>query len=540
MPAKEYSTKVAYYSMEIAIDQTLKTYSGGLGFLAGSHMRSAYELDQNLVGVTMLWKYGYYDQVRGEDAKLDVKYIQKFYSFLEDTGITVDIKVHNTTVKVRAYYLAPEIFNTAPIYFLTTDIDENDYLSRTITHHLYDSNQSTRIAQEMVLGIGGARVMEEVGGIDIHHMNEAHALPLAFYKYSKNKDVKKTQKEIVFTTHTPEMAGNSTYGYDMLKRMNYFSGLSIEAVKEVTGEKEDYMGCTPAALKLSKLANAVSQLHAKVSQDMWKDVVPADHIIGITNSQNANYWQDHKLKVALEANDDSAFVERKKELKRRLFKEVAIQEGDLFDENVLTIVWARRFAAYKRPDLITREFYRFLDLMDNLDHPVQIIWAGKPYPKDYASVEIFNKLIDTTYTHKNCAVLVGYELDLSAKLKKGADIWLNTPRITREASGTSGMTASMNGAINLSINDGWMPEYEKDGKNCFIIPSKHEFDNVEQQDQEDYENLMKVLEEKVLPTYYDKPKEWLKIMKASMNDVTPFFESGRMASEYYTRLYNVD
>jgi starch phosphorylase len=539
MISKDFSKKVAYYSMEIAVEQTLKTYSGGLGFLAGSHMRSAFELNQNLIGISMLWKYGYYDQVRGEDAKLEVKYIQKFYSFLKDTGVTVEIKVYNTPVKVRAYYLAPEIFNTAPIYFLTTDIEENDYLSRTITNYLYDSNTSTRIAQEMVLGVGGARVVEQLGGVEIHHMNEAHALPLTFYLYSKMKDLEEVKKNVVFTTHTPEMAGNSTYSYDMLKRMNYFSGLSIAEVKDLTGETSDHMGCTPAALKFSKGANAVSQLHAEVARDMWKEVISPNHIIGITNSQNANFWQDKQLRKHLDENNNEAFLERKRELKRRLFKEVAFQEGDLFDENILTIVWARRFASYKRPGLITKEFYRFLDLMENMDYPVQIIWAGKPYPKDYESVDLFNRLIDTTYTHKNCAVLVGYELDLSAKLKKGADIWLNTPRITREASGTSGMTASMNGAVNLSINDGWMPEYEKDGENCFIIPSQYTFNSEEEQDQADYENLMKVLQEKVLPTYYDKPEEWLNISKNSMKDVFPFFESGRMAEEYYTRLYNI-
>ena len=537
--SEKFATKVAYYSMEIAIDQTLKTYSGGLGFLAGSHMKSAFELNQNLIGVSMLWKYGYYDQVRGEDAKLEVKYIQKFYSFLEDTGLVVDLKIHNTIVKVRAYYLAPEIFNTAPIYFLTTDIEENDYLSRTISHHLYDSNQNTRVAQEMVLGIGGAKIVETLGDVEVHHMNEAHALPLTFYLYTKMRDINKVKRSVVFTTHTPELAGNSNYPYEMLKSMNYFSGLSVDEVQSLTGEEGAIMGCTPAALKFCKLANAVSQLHAKVSQDMWKHVVPADHIIGITNSQNANFWQDKNLKLALDKGDDVAFRDRKAQLKKKLFHEVAVQEGDLFDENVITIVWARRFAAYKRPDLIIREFSSFLELIEDTKYPVQIIWAGKPYPEDFKSVEIFNKLVDITYTRKNCAVLVGYELDLSALLKKGADIWLNTPRITREASGTSGMTAAMNGAVNLSINDGWMPEYEVDEENCFIIPSRNDFASVELQDQGDYQNLIKVLKEKVLPTYYENPDRWLEISKNSMRDVVPDFESGRMATEYYDKLYNV-
>ena len=538
MSSESYSTKVAYFSMEIAIDQTLKTYSGGLGFLAGSHMRSAYELKQNLVGVTMLWKYGYYDQVRGENAHMETRYIQKYYSFLEDTGITVEVVIHNKPVLVRAYYLKPEIFGTAPIYFLTTDINENDYLSRTISHSLYDPNHSTRVAQEIVLGAGGAKVLEKVGDIDIYHMNEAHALPLTFHLYHKHQDLDKLKSQVVFTTHTPEKAGNFEYDFDMLFRMNYFSGLSAEEVHRITGENGAMMGCTPAALRMCKKANAVSQLHKEIAQDMWKDVVPADHILGITNSQNKNYWQDKDLAEHLKSGKDEQLLARKRKLKRKLFKEVALQEGDLFDENVLTIVWARRFAGYKRPELITRNFYTFLELMADTNYPVQIIWAGKPYPKDETGVRLFNKLIDITYTHKNCAVLIGYELDLSTKIKKGADIWLNTPRITREASGTSGITAAMNGAINLSINDGWMPEYAKDGHNSFIIPSHNGFSSVDEQDQADSERLIQVLKERVLPTYYDQPEKWLEMMKNSMNDIFPFFESGRMAHQYYEELYN--
>ncbi len=540
--SSKYEKSVAYFSMEIAIDQTLKTYSGGLGFLAGSHMRSAYELKQNLVGVTMLWKYGYYDQVRSEDFHMEHRFIQKYYSFLKDTEIIVDVNVNGHTVKVKAFYLEPEIFGTAPIYFLTTDIEENDYLSRTITSRLYDSNTNTRMAQEIVLGIGGAKILEQVGEPEIYHMNEAHPLPLAFYQLEKLNDIKKVQDKIVFTTHTPEKAGNSSYPYLMAEKMGYLSSATAEHVKGILGDLEtNNLECTAAALKLSKICNAVSQLHAEVAKEMWKDVVDPSHIIGITNSQNANYWQDTILLKALEENNDQLLLERKKELKRELFKEVANQEGDLFDENILTIVWARRFTAYKRPELILRDFYEFVELVEKEGNKVQMIWAGKPHPNDKTGTELFNSLIDITYSKPNCAVLVGYELELSAKLKKGADIWLNTPKITREASGTSGMTAAMNGAINFSINDGWIPEFEKDGENCFLIPSKVENANQseEWQAEEDYKNLMDVLKNKIIPTYYKKPEEWVKIMKNSMKDISPAFESSRMAAEYYDRMYNI-
>jgi len=177
----KYSKKAAYFCMEFAIHQSLKIYSGGLGYLAGSHMRSAYDLHQNLVGIGILWKYGYYDQVRQSDNSMDVLFQEKFYNFLEDSGIIVPIYIDKHQVYVKAMYLAPEVFGTVPMYFLTTDIPENDYLARTITHKLYDGDLAARIAQNIVLGIGGAKVIDALGGVDIYHMNEAHALSLAFH-----------------------------------------------------------------------------------------------------------------------------------------------------------------------------------------------------------------------------------------------------------------------------------------------------------------------------------------------------------------------
>lgn len=533
-----YDTSVAYFSMEIGVDEALKTYSGGLGYLAGSHMRSAYELNQNLVGVSILWKYGYYEQVRSENFHMEVKYIQKYYSFLEDTGVIVDVKINGHNIRVKAYKLPEGVLGTVPIYFLTTDIDENDYLSRTITHHLYDPTQSTRIAQEIVLGAGGAKVLDKIGVPEIYHMNEAHPLPLVFQLYQKHKKIEEVKKRVVFTTHTPEKAGNSSYDYDLLKKMNYFSGLSVTKVKKLLCDYSGHMECTAAALKFSKIANGVSQMHADVAKDMWKDVVTPDHIIGITNAQNIKFWQDKTLSKAFEENDDALLLKRKKELKKKLFKVVAKQEGDLFKEDVLTIVWARRFAAYKRPELIIRSLNLFFDVLEDQQYPLQIIWAGKPHPKDQDGINLFNSLVDITYTRSNCAVLVGYELELSSKLKKGADLWLNTPKITREASGTSGMTAAMNGAINFTIPDGWIPEFEKDKENCFLIPSSTDLINDPEQDEKDYQSLAKVLRKTILPMYYNKPEEWVKIMKNSIDSIFPYFESGRMADEYYKKMYD--
>lgn len=539
-PAKEYSKPVAYFSMEFAIDQALKIYSGGLGFLAGSHMRSAYELRQNLVGVGMLWKFGYYDQERSGDGAMKKELVQKRYSFLTDTGIVFPVTIHDSTVYVKAYLLKPEVFNTAPIFLLSTDIEQNDYLSRTITNRLYDPNQSTRIAQSIVLGIGGAKLMEILDlKRDIYHMNEGHSLPLCFYLYSKYNDMSEVHKRVVFTTHTPEEAGNESHDFDLLHEMSFFNGLSTEEVKSIVTIENNKLNYSLAALQFAKIANGVSKMHGEVSREMWATYDNICEITHITNSQNKKYWKDDVLEHALEKNDNKLLDFRKKELKKALFKIVADQTGKLFDENVLTIVWARRFAGYKRADLLFSDAEKFDELINNKEMPVQIIWAGKPYPEDTGAVELFNHLFHETKDIPNVAVLTGYELGLSAALKKGSDVWLNNPRLFREASGTSGMTAAMNGSINFSIPDGWIPEFAKHGHNSFLIKPADRKLSIKEQDATERDTLFKVLTGEVLPMYYNKYEKWLEIMKNAMKEIVPPFESGTMAANYYKKLFTL-
>lgn len=539
-PKKEYSKSVAYFSMEFAIDQSLKIYSGGLGFLAGSHMRSAFELKQNLVGIGMLWKYGYYDQVRSINGAMKADYVQKYYSFLTDTGIVFPVEVHSAIVYVKAYLLKPEVFGTAPIFLLSTDIEQNDNISRTITNRLYDANESTRIAQSIVLGIGGAKLMEILEmGTEIYHMNEGHAVPLCFYLYSKFKNIDEVRRRVVFTTHTPEEAGNEQRSFELLSKMSFFNGLSDDEVRKVAGIEGNSLNYTLTALRFAKIANGVSKMHGEVSREMWSGFSDICEITSITNAQNKKYWKDDALEKAMEDNDDKALATRKKEMKKDLFKIVADQTGKIFDEDVLTLVWARRYAGYKRADLIASDVERFSKLIKNSELPIQIIWAGKPYPEDYTAIDTFNHLFQKTLANPNIAVLTGYELGLSAALKKGSDVWLNNPRLYREASGTSGMTAAMNGSVNFSIPDGWIPEFAKHGVNSFIIePADRKLPQAEQ-DSIECSRLMDILEKEILPMYYSKPKSWANIVKNGMRDVAPAFESGRMAKEYYTLLFNM-
>jgi len=536
---KKYAKPAAYFSMEFAIDQPLKIYSGGLGFLAGSHLRSAYELKQNLIGVGILWKKGYYDQERNQDQTLKASFRDKDYWFLTDTNILFPITIHGSRVFVKAYLLKPEVFNTAPLFLLSTDIPENDFLAQTISHRLYDPNETTRIAQSVLLGIGGAKLIDILEReTEIYHMNEGHALPMCFYLLDKFKNLNEVKKRVVFTTHTPEKAGNEEHSVPLLNSMSFFNGLTVKQVEEYVAPFENgVLNYTLTALRMAKKANGVSQLHGEVSRKMWAGYKGICEITAITNAQNKTYWLDPELGDALEKKDDAALVKRKKDLKFKLFRTVANQTGKLFNENVLTIVWARRFAQYKRANLLLHDFDRFIKIATNKERPIQVIWAGKPYPEDFGAINLFNEIYWKTKDLPNVTVVTGYELWLSGHLKKGSDIWLNNPRLYREASGTSGMTAAMNASVNLSIADGWVPEFSKHGENSFIIPTADDSLPQEDKDRIEAKNLLDLLENVIIPMYYNTPDKWLKVVKTSMTHVLPEFDSGRMANEYYEKLY---
>ena len=537
---ERYSKRVAYFSMEFATHQPLKIYSGGLGFLAGSHLRSAYELRQNLIGVGILWKYGYYDQERNQDQTLDVAWNEKHYSFLEDTGIKFQITIHEHSVWVKALYLNPETFKTAPLFLLSTDLPENDYVSQTITHRLYDANVATKVAQFILLGVGGAKLVDLLGfNPELYHLNEAHGLSAAFYLYKKfSNNIQEVKKRLVFTTHTPEEAGNEKHDIYLCHKMSYFCGLSVEEVKKLYDNDSDQFNHSLAALRFARLANGVSQLHGRVSRAMWEKYENICPIISITNAQNWRYWADKQLYRFMEAGDDYGIDDRKKYLKKRAFEIVADQTGKIFDPEVFTIVWARRFAGYKRAGLITTAEERFEKLINSKEYPVQIIWAGKPYPVDHPAISEFNQLVHLSKGYKNVAVLIGYELGLSKRMKQAADCWLNNPRVPREASGTSGMTAAMNGAVNFSTDDGWIPEFINHGHNGFVVPmADYESMAVHEQDQYDLNKLYEILENEMLPLYYENYNTWRQVMKNGMQDVRFQFDSNRMAHEYYDLLY---
>jgi starch phosphorylase len=440
---------------------------------------------------------------------------------------------------VIAYYLNPETFKSAPLFLLSTDLPENDYVSQTITHRLYDANVATKVAQFILLGVAGAKLIDELNfNPNVYHLNEAHGISAAFYLLNKYKNLAKVKEQLVFTTHTPEEAGNEKHDIYLCYKMSYFCGLSLDEVRRITGLKDDQFNHSLVALRFARKANGVSALHGDVSREMWSHYEGICPIINITNAQNWHYWADKQMYKALEEKNDFIFDDRKKFLKKRAFEIVADQTGKIFNPNTLTIVWARRFAGYKRADMFTWEIERFEKLLSNTKYPVQFIWAGKPYPLDYPAISQFNNLVNISKKYKNVAVLIGYELGLSKRLKQASDIWLNNPRVPREASGTSGMTAAMNGSVNFSTDDGWIPEFINHGNNGFVVP-KADYPNMSTQEQDDYDlnKMFEILEQQILPLYYNQQDTWRQITKNGMMDVRWQFDSNRMAKEYYELMY---
>ena len=284
---KSYSSRVAYVCMEFGIDQSLKTYAGGLGFLAGSFMRSAYELKQNIIGIGILWKYGYYNQGRKQDLTMSVLFEEKNYGFLIPTGIKFSLKITKHDVWVTAFYLPPEVFKTAPVFLLSTDLPENDYLAKTITHKLYDANPETSIAASIILGEGSAKLLEELKWQpDLFHLNESHALPLAFYLYQKYKNINEVKSKIVYTNHTPEEAGNLKTNIALLEKMSYFCDVPISEIIAIAKIEQDKLDHTETCLNLSRKSNAVSLLHKNTLIKNCKNKDNLCNIISITNAQN--------------------------------------------------------------------------------------------------------------------------------------------------------------------------------------------------------------------------------------------------------------
>lgn len=528
--------RVAYFCMEYGLQSDFKIYAGGLGILAGDHMKGAKDGNLPIIGIGLKWKQGYTDQIIGKDSKPYDSYHNYSYDFLEDTGVKVDVSIRGRNVVCKVWKV--EKFNNAPIYLLDTDLPENE--DAWITGQLYGWFGEERIAQEMILGIGGVRALRALGiHTEIYHFNEGHAVLAAIElireKMTEGMDfedaLNATRKQVVFTTHTPIKQGNEEHSIERLKYMGAFNGLTEDEMIQVGGNP---FNMTVAALRSCKKANAVSKLHAETANKMWEHVDYQRPIISITNAIHLPTWVDERMLNLL--NDSKALWETHMENKKELIEFIKDSTGVTLDKDALLIGFSRRAAPYKRSNFIFSDEKIIEPLLRN--KKIQIVFSGKAHPLDDTGKEIVANLVNMSKRYPDAVVfLENYDMTIGRMLTRGSDVWLNNPRRPLEASGTSGMKAAMNGVLNLSVLDGWWPEACQHGVNGWQIGDGFESSNTLEQDANDLKSLYDALLNEVLPTYYDNRTKWVEMMKNSIETTRQEFSVDRMLKEYFKRLY---
>ena len=530
--------RVAYFCMEYGLHSDFKAYAGGLGILAGDHLKGAKDLNLPLIGIGLKWKQGYTDQLIDKNGKAYDTYHNYNYDFLQDTGVKVTVNIRKLDVVCKVWKL--EEFGNNPLYLLDTDIPEN--ADTWITGQLYGWFGEERIAQEMVLGIGGVKALRALSiSIDVYHFNEGHAALAATELikekmqsgYNFEESWNKTREEVVFTTHTPIVEGNESHEVTKLEYMGAFNGLTREQMIRLGGEP---FNMTVAGLRLSRKANAVAKLHMATANKMWNTVAGRSEIIGITNGIHKPTWVDARITKAYENNED--LWETHLTVKKELIEFIKVRTGVELDAEKLLIGFSRRAAPYKRSDLIFTEEEIISPLLKS--GKVQIVFSGKAHPLDDTGKEIVAKLVRMMKKYPNSVVfLENYDMNIGRMLTRGSDIWLNNPRRPLEASGTSGMKAAMNGVLNCSILDGWWPEACMDGVNGWQFGDAVGLDDLSpvELDKHDTQALYDTLINRVMTTYYRDREKWVRMMKESIKTTSYEFSSERMLDEYYNKMY---
>ncbi len=526
----------AYFSMEYGLDVSMKSYAGGLGILAGDYIKGAKDYNYPLVAIGIKWKQGYTDQRIDANGKPYDAYHNYEYDFLKDTGVKVKLKIRQRTVHCKVWLL--DRFGNAPLYLLDTDLPENG--DGWITGQLYGWFGEERIAQEIVLGIGGVKALRALGiKAEVFHFNEGHAvfagLELIREKMDRgasfSKAVARSRKEIVFTTHTPIVEGNESHTLDRLMYMGANNGLTLEQLVELGGSP---FNMTVAALRVSRISNAVAELHRVTANKMWEKVDGISPIIGITNAIHIPTWVDRKMLRAAKGSGDlwETHMNNKKALIDFVFERTQVK----LDASKLLIGFSRRAAPYKRSDFIfTNE-----KIVDPLfkSGKIQIVFSGKAHPLDDTGKRIVQNLVKMSKKYpKSVVFLENYDMTIGKMLTTGSDVWLNNPRRPKEASGTSGMKASMNGVLNLSTLDGWWPEACDHGINGWQFGDGFESPKEAVLDKNDLKGLYKVLLNEVIPIYYKNKKKWIEMMRQSILSTEKFFSVKRMLEEYYGKMY---
>ena len=607
---------IAYFSMEFGLHETLPIYSGGLGVLAGDHLKEASDLGLPLVGLGLLYTEGFFTQRISEDGWQEA--VNNPLSFddlpilpvLNEDGspLTIEVAYPDSLVRARIWELR---VGRTPLYLLDTNMDSNDPVARHLTTRLYWSDINLRVMQEILLGVGGVRALRALGyDPTVWHMNEGHAAFLTLERVRElvapaatagvpggmtfDEATAQTRQNNVFTTHTPVPAGNDEFPLWLLDKhlaslwpelgLTRDQFVELARLEQTWGET---FSMPILALRASEGRNAVSELHGRVSRRMWNDLwperaedeVPITHV---TNGVHTPTWLGRRLGALyaahfgedwLEHLDDPEMWERigqipdvdlwdvRQHLKRKLifymhervrerwmkggFHPVqVVASGALLDPYVLTIGFARRFATYKRAALVLSDVDRLLRIINQPNQPVQIIFAGKAHPADEPGKMLLQEVyrgVKRAESGGRLVFLEDYDINLARYLVQGVDVWMNTPRRPNEASGTSGMKAAVNGALNFSVLDGWWRE-AYNGNNGWAIGEDADLDATVQ-DAADAESLYDSLETQIIPLFYGDrgadniPHEWVERMKESLRTITPQFSTRRMVKEYLERLY---
>jgi glycogen phosphorylase len=597
-------TTIAYFSAEFGLHESLPIYSGGLGVLAGDHAKEASDIGLPFVAVGFLYPQGYFRQTLDHSGWQEATYNKLNFANVaaapaltpDGHEVVVEVELPGRTIYAKVYRIQ---VGRIPLFLMDTDIHPNSAQDRELSARLYGGDHEMRVAQEIVLGIGGVRALRQMGiNPNVWHMNEGHS---AFLVLELAREMVKAgtpfaeamehiQAESIFTTHTPVPAGNDAFPLPLIEKYfwQYWSqlGLSRDEFVNVALQQQSWgptFAMTVLALKGSERHNGVSKLHGHVARGMWnwlyegkpQDDVP---ITSITNGVHTATWLAPEIRRLFEAYmgkdwedrlDDVAMWQKIREMPdavlwqtRQSLKKQLVEFArartrarhmrlgttpvvwPVLDENAFTIGFARRFATYKRATLLFKDVERLKAILNRWDRPMQIIFAGKAHPAD----EPGKLFIQQVYQMSQQPGFLGkilfieeYDMCVARKLVQGVDIWLNTPRRPYEASGTSGQKASLNGAPNLSILDGWWPE-AYNGKNGWAIGKEREYANLDEQDWNDSLHLYHLLENEVLPPFYDRasdgvPHNWMTISKEAIATVAPVFSTRRMVKEYATRLY---
>jgi starch phosphorylase len=595
---------IAYFSAEFGLHESLPIYSGGLGILAGDHIKEASDLDLPLVAVGFIYPQGYFRQRLDHSGWQEALYSKMSFADIparpaltpDGNEVVVDVELPGRTIYAKVYHLQ---IGRMSLYLLDTDIHPNSPADRDLSARLYSGDHELRVAQELVLGVGGVRALRQMGiAPAVWHMNEGHSaflvLELAREYVAQGVPFMQAfdmvRDQAVFTTHTPVPAGNDAFSLDLIDK--YFAkfwdqlGISRDAFMNIAMQQQSWgpsFAMTVLALRLSEMHNGVSKLHGQVARSMWQWLYPGKSndevpITSVTNGIHTSSWLAPTMRnlfdrtlgadwyehldnpatwQALKSSDDGEFWQARLSLKRTLVEFVRERLAQrhtrlgfppvawpMFDDTILTIGFARRFATYKRATLLFKDADRLKAILNNPARPIQMVFAGKAHPADepgkHFIQDVYRRSQEPGFAGR-IIFLEEYDMCVARALVQGVDVWLNTPRRPYEASGTSGQKASLNGIPNLSILDGWWPE-AYDGTNGWAIGTEQEYDNLDAQDWDDAQHLYQLLENEVAPAYYDRDASgvsarWVAIAKAAIMTCAPKFSTQRMLKEYVNRLY---